>query len=180
MLTVPTQPEQIYKYYQQHFMLGEVGEQVPYLMLLEGSNKLSNRIRCQKTPFFLAQRERGPKEFCFLFPNGELRIQLHLKERGLVSGWLINCLGCCRGYYNTEGLVVVVVGQPREYWFLAESSIVNCSQYSCHLRTLLEKRKWCGSLEMKGVLELANTGQSGSKQSKQRLVCFLKQRGYIG
>lgn len=179
MLTVPTQPEQIYKYYQQHFMLGEVGEQVPYLMLLEGSNKLSNRIRCQKTPFFLAQRERGPKEFCFLFPNGELRIQLHLKERGLVSGWLINCLGCCRGYYNTEGLVVVV-GQPREYWFLAESSIVNCSQYSCHLRTLLEKRKWCGSLEMKGVLELANTGQSGSKQSKQRLVCFLKQRGYIG
>lgn len=37
---------------------------------------------------------------------------------------------------------VLVVGESRGYWFLAESSFVNCSWYSCHLRILLGKRKW--------------------------------------
>lgn len=35
-------------------------------------------------------------------------------------------------------------------------------------------------MEIKGAPELANTGQSGSKPSKQKLSCFLKQRGYMG
>lgn len=55
-------------------------------------------------------------------------------------------------------------------WFLAESSSVNCSWSSCHLRTLLEKRTWWGALEVKGAPESAGTSQSGGKQRKH--ICM--------
>lgn len=61
-------------------------------------------------------------------------------------------------------------GVPRRYWFLADSSSVNYSWYSCHLRTLLEKRKWWGALEIKRAPEPADTDQSGGKLRKH--ICM--------